>query len=136
MPPCRRATSRSTCTRATATCDGKMSTAASFAFERWQWIDPGRARNDAARGRALSIRRRAGVRGCAGRRRAGLRTAGQGVWPEERAAPRRLTEICTLRAGGRGPLRSKSEVDPCMKAVTWHGRLDVRVETVPDPAIV
>jgi threonine dehydrogenase-like Zn-dependent dehydrogenase len=27
------------------------------------------------------------------------------------------------------------EVGPTMKAVTWHGRRDVRVETVPDPAI-
>src|SRR5215210_6456753 len=40
------------------------------------------------------------------------------------------------RAGG--PRRSPSDADPRstpMRAVTWHGRADVRVETVPDPTI-
>jgi threonine dehydrogenase-like Zn-dependent dehydrogenase len=35
----------------------------------------------------------------------------------------------------KGPIRGPIEGDFYMRAVTWHGRADVRVDTVPDPRI-
>src|SRR5215212_5169376 len=45
------------------------------------------------------------------------------------------TRITQGRTPSEGPIRGPIEGDPQMRAVTWHGRADVRVETVPDPVI-
>src|SRR4051794_8897857 len=62
-------------------------------------------------------------------------TAG-GSWVERAVTGRRGTSPPRERpADPPRPFRSLQERGAHMRAVTWHGRDDVRVDTVPDPSI-